>query len=251
MKKTVKFLLALVLLGACAVIVYGVVTGNDLLGSVRGWWTLFLIIPGLMGLFYRGARLSSFGLMLFGGIMLLSENAESWLAAWPDTAQRVGSISWLLAAGVVTLFISALSILGSLLGIKRRHHVSVTTDGEVKFSSGSGSKRQRSVGGKEHSAVFSEQHISFAGQSFTGTEFDAIFSNLSADLTEAVIEGDCTIDANAIFGTVTVKTGLNANYRVNANRVFGAVSSVERKEVVGLPTVTIEGNCVFGNIEII
>ena len=138
MSKVIKVLVALGLLAACVVIIYGVVTGSNLLAAVNGWWTLFLIIPGLLGLFQRGSRMFSFGLILFGGIMLLKANAESWLAIWPETAARVGDISWLLAAGVVLLFITALSILGNVLGINKKYRtrVNVSTDGEISFSTG-------------------------------------------------------------------------------------------------------------------
>ncbi len=251
MPKIVNFLFALILLGICAVIIYGVVTGNNLLESIRGWWTLFLIVPGLCGLFHRGSRLFSFGLTLFGGIMLVSENAENWLAAYPDFAARMANLNWLLAAGVVLLFLIALSIFGSVFGIKKRYttRVNVDTDGEISFTTGS--KQKVHASGNEHSAVFSEKDISFAGENFTGAELNAIFSSLSVDLTDAVIERDCIIDANGIFGTIVVKTGLNANYKINGSQIFGSVSSVDRSEVVGLPTVIINANSVFGSVEIV
>lgn len=252
MTKIVKLLLALALLAVCGVIIYAVVTGNNLLADVKGWWTLFLIIPGLCGLFNHGSRLFSLGLTLFGGIMLVSENAETWLAAYPDTAARVADISWLLAAGVVLLFISALSILRSVFGFKRKYstRVNVDTNGEISFSAGK-KGGQKHASGNEYSAVFSEQDLSFAGENFSGAEFDAIFSSLTADLTEAAILNDCTIEANAIFGTVVIKAGLNANYKINGSQIFGSVSSVDRADSAELPTVTINANSVFGSVEIV
>jgi len=251
--KLAGFLIAAVLLGLCAVAVYGVVTGQNLLQNIHGWWTWLFIIPGLFGLFHRGTRMTSFGLMLFGGIMLLRENAGSWLSAYPEIAERVGGISWQLTAVVVVVFLIALTILGNVFGIRRKYtpNVTVNSDGAITFETGKKSSCEKKTGTSESSAVFSRQDKSYAGQNFSGTELNAVFADYSLDLSDAIIEGNCTVEVNAIFGTVRIKTGSNANYVVNESRVFGSVSNATKTEVIGLPTVTVNANSVFGTVEII
>jgi len=248
-----KLLAAIVLLGACVVIIYGVITGKNLLANMHGWWTWLFIIPGLFGLFNRNVRLGSLGLLLFGGIMLVSENADMWLGAYPDIAARVGVIDWRLAAAVSVLFIIALAILGSVFGVKKkcRPNVCVGENGEISFSSSQRNSAKKKSGENENTAVFAKQDKNYAGETFKDTELNAVFSTVTADLTDAVFEGDCTIDANAVFGSITIKTGNNANYIVNGSRVFGSVSSIDRSEVVGLPNVTVNANAVFGSVELV
>lgn len=241
MKITIKLLIALFFLGAFAVIIFDAVTGQRLLDSMQGWWTLFLIIPGFLGLFHRGSRLSSFGLMLFGGMLLVRENAESWLAAYPDVATRVADIKWWTLGLAVLLLLIALAIFGSIFGIRRHVSVNVNTG-----SKSSASKKS----GNEYSAVFSEVKKNYDGELFTGADVNGIFSTAELDLTGAKIESDCEIEANAIFGSVVIRTAPDVNIEVNGNQVFGSVSNVDRAHIAGAYTIKVDANAVFGGVEI-
>ena len=242
MKITIKLLIALFFLGAFAVIIFDAVTGQRLLDSMQGWWTLFLIIPGFLGLFHRGSRLSSFGLMLFGGMMLVRENAEGWLAAYPDVAARVADIKWWTLALAVVLLLIALAVLGSIFGIRR--HVSVN----VNTNTGKSSTVKKN--GKEYSAVFSEVKKSYDGELFTGAEVSGIFSTAELDLTGAIIESNCEIEANAVFGSVVIRTAPDVNVEVNGSQVFGSVSNVDRAHIAGAYTIKVNANAVFGGVEV-
>lgn len=249
-KQVIKLLLALVLLGACALIVYGVITGNNLIREVNGLWTLFLIVPGLCGLVQRGSKLPSIGLILFGGIMLVRANAESWLSAYPEISARIADTSWLLVAGIVVLFTAALALIGS--AFKRKSHntsVTVNEDGEIVFSDSKSGKIHAT--GKEYESVFANQDLSFAGENFMGCEFNAVFSTITVDLSEAVINADCTIEADAVFGSVIIKTGANANYKLVGNQIFGSSTCSDKVTLENAPTVVVNASAVFGSVEVI
>lgn len=243
MKITIKLLIALFFLGAFAVIIFDAVTGQRLLDSMQGWWTLFLIIPGFLGLFNRGSRLGSFGLMLFGGMLLVRENAENWLAAYPEAAARVADIKWWTLALAVILLLIALAIFGSIFGIKRRVSVNVNT------AAGKGVTAKKSSN-NDYSAVFSEVKKNYDGELFTGADVNGIFSTAELDLTGAKIESDCEIDANAVFGSVIIRTAPDVNVEVNGSQVFGSVSNVDRAHIAGAYTIKINANAVFGGVEV-
>lgn len=242
MKITIKLLIALFFLGAFAVIIFDAVTGQRLLDSMQGWWTLFLIIPGFLGLFHRGSRLGSFGLMLFGGMLLVRENAENWLAAYPDAAARVADIKWWTLALAVILLLVALAIFGSIFGIKRHVSVNVNTT--------AGKSCAKKSNDNDYSAIFSEIKKNYDGELFTGADVNGIFSTAELDLTGAKIESNCEIDANAVFGSVIIRTAPDVNVEVNGSQVFGSVSNVDRAHIAGAYTITVNANAVFGGVEI-
>ena len=115
MKRNVKsrvfaVVIGLLFLAGCAAFVSNIVFGGkgvvgELLAS---WWTLFLIIPGFMGLFQMGTRLSGLWLLIVGvGLLVRSQG-------WFD--HILADVTWWQMGLAALLFVIGLGIIGTALG---------------------------------------------------------------------------------------------------------------------------------------
>ncbi len=244
--KLIKIIVALFLLCACGAIVYGVLTGNNLLSSINGWWCLFIILFGFVGMIGgsgHGSRLGSFGLFLFGTLLFVKANAYNWLNGYyPTIAARFSSLSWWVIALFCAMLVAALSIFGSVFGLKKKRKIIIDT--------GCGEKSVEFGSEKQYDAVFTDVRKSYKGQTFTGAEINGIFSSADIDLSGAIIENDCMVEANAVFGNVVIYTDGTINIDVDSSQVFGSVKEINRAKIEGAPTVHVKANAVFGTVEI-
>ena len=91
--------------------------------------------------------------------------------------------------------------------------------------------------GRTHMAVLEE------------AELNVIFGGAQLDLRNAIIEGDCTVRANCIFGGITVLVPENVNVKVNSSNIFGGCSN-KTTDHPGAHTVYITSNSIFGGTSI-
>ena len=99
-KRVFSAILGILLLAGCAVYIAATAFGmTDIFSTtLRGWWAIFLIIPGIMGLFQKGSRMFSSGLILLG--IGLFCNAQQWfglLSPAPDISW------WQMALAIIML----------------------------------------------------------------------------------------------------------------------------------------------------
>ena len=189
-----------------------------------GWWTLFIILPSIYGIFTDYDKVGPLIGLVIGVALLLS-------------AQGVVDFSVLLklAAPAILIIVGARIIFGVAFG-KRN---------DADFPKHRPTPRT-------YTAVFSGQDIHLEGQVFEGATLTAAFGGIELDLRNAVIDKDVFINASAAFGGIDIFLSDNVNVRVKSSCIFGGVDyKIKRKQVEGAPTVYICAEAAFGGIEII
>ncbi len=190
----------------------------------EGWWTLFIIVPCVIGLFTEREKTGNIiGLIIGVFLFLCCQDILSF------------SMLWKLLVPAIIVIIGLKMIFTGLFSNKANEIFA-----KIKASGGET---------KTGSAIFSGQDINYDGQVFEGAELSAIFGGVECNLRNAIIEKDCAIKIEAIFGGIDIFVPDNINVKVTSNCIFGGISNKTpaRKEV---PTLYITGTCVFGGVDI-
>ena len=104
---------------------------------------------------------------------------------------------------------------------------------------------------KNGAATFSGVTLDYTGEVFEAAQLDAVFGGIKCDLRGAVINGDCVINASAIFGGIDIYIPENLNVKVNSNSIFGGVSGKERRnDPANQHTLYLNATCLFGGVEV-
>lgn len=193
-----------------------------------GWWTFFIIIPCLVGLFTERDKTGNIIGLLIGIALLLA-------------AQDVFSfgIFWKLLIPAIIVIIGLRLIFGNIFK-KEKLKNDGTNDGAEPRKAG-----------KEHCATFSGANANYSGEVFEGATLTAVFGGVDCHLENAIIEKDVVINATAIFGGVDIYLPANVNVKVSSTSIFGGVSN-KRKVAFNENAVTvyINGSGVFGGVDI-
>ncbi|MDO4608626.1 MAG: helix-turn-helix domain-containing protein [Clostridia bacterium] len=189
-----------------------------------GWWTLFIIVPCVIGLFTEREKIGNIVGILIGVFLLLC--CQDILSF---------SFAWKLLVPAIIVIIGLKMIFAGLFGNKANEIFA-----KIKANGGET---------KTGCAIFSGQDINYDGQVFEGAEFSAIFGGIECNLKKSIIEKDCAIKIEAIFGGIDIFVPDNINVKVTSNCIFGGISNKTpvRKDV---PTLYITGTCVFGGVDI-
>ena len=99
-------------------------------------------------------------------------------------------------------------------------------------------------------ATFSGATFDYTGEIFEGAKLDAVFGGIKCDLRGAVINGDCVINASAVFGGIDIYVPENLNVKVSSNSIFGGVSGKERRNNPSNHTLYLNATCLFGGVEV-
>lgn len=184
-----------------------------------GWWTLFIIIPSLLGLFDGEERGGSL-IGLFVGILLLL------------FCQDVLDFDILLK-----LIVPCVLIVTGLTFIFK---------GRTKTKN---VENVKAVGGTNYSATFSGQNLDFSKEEFTGTKLDAVFGGIKCDLRDAIIKDDVLIEASAIFGGITILVPKDVNVIITSTSIFGGVDGKSKKDKSG-KIIYLNATCLFGGVDV-
>lgn len=181
----------------------------------KGWWTLFIIVPSLLGLLKKES-MSGSAISLTLGILLLlaSQDIISW------------NMIWQILVPVIIIVIGLTLIFG-------------------------GRKiRKSSPNSKEYVAVFSgvDEKISDITSDFKAI---SIFGGVELDLRNAKISQDIVIDCVSIFGGIDLRLPDNVKVKTNGLPVFGGVENKYNDNKDGKVTIYINYTCIFGGIDII
>lgn len=225
MGKKVSAVLTGLLLIAAAVL-FALNSAGVISVNIGTFWPIILIAAGFPGLFEKGGRIFSLGLIAAGGL-LLARN----FGVEPFASLEV----WKGIILPVLLCIAGISVIASVFRF-----------GKV----GESTSEIGSSDAKEISVIFGEKKIDYSGIEFTGAEVSSVFGSAELDLRNAVIPADCRINASSVFGAITIITGNNAKYTVTGSQAFGSVESKNCAVGEGLPTVTVSGSAVFGAVEV-
>ncbi len=218
------------LIWGVVLVLLGGILGANALGLTRidlffdGWWTLFLIVPSVVGLVQGrdlGGNLVGLGL----GVALLL------------VCQGILRIKWLLKLAFPLLLIGA--------GLYIIFQNSFTAGETRRFA-----REKGTASLPLYTAAFASQRLRFDGQVFGGVKLSAVFGTIQCDLTGAEIPQDVLIDAEAIFGTVKLMVPSNVVVRTCSNSCFGGVQETGRHSREGV-TVYVRGTALFGGVEVL
>lgn len=196
-----------------------------------GWWTVFIIIPSVANMIEHGVNTGNmFGLGIGCILLLFAQNAFDQAFIWE--------------AGIAILFI--------LIGIKimfgsRKKQIDIDIDEEIEttFIDIEENKEQ------DIFAIFGKSEPNYDNLEFTGLRTQAVFGGVNLNLKNAIINKDCKIKCESIFGGTNIKLPDNVQLKVFSKPIFGGVSNKfspsADKEA---PIVYIEATSIFGGIEI-
>lgn len=194
----------------------------------KGWWTLFIIVPSVIGLVTDKNKWGAFIGLLFGVFFLL--------CAWDILSY---SLLWKLALPVVAVLVGLSLLFGK--GKKKTIHQSPP---QVNVT-------HTTADGTQCVAIFSGQEMHYDGKPFGGADVSAVFGGVDVFASTAIITTDCTLNATAVFGGVDIYLPANVNVEVVSGGIFGGTENHRRIPAVeGAPTVYVKSAAVFGGVDI-
>ena len=191
-----------------------------------GWWTLFIIVPCLIGLIRNSDKTGNIIGLAIGVFLLL---------ACQDIIEF--KIIWQLIFPAIIVFIGAKLIFKGTVGSKNAENVKKI--------------RQNNGPIKAYFASFSSLDVDMSGEKFEGLELNASFGGIECDLRNAYFEKDAVINVSAIFGGIDIIVPDNINIKKNCTCIFGGVSDSKHKNSKDNSiNLYISGTCLFGGVEI-
>lgn len=192
----------------------------------KGWWTLFIIVPSVIGLLTDKNKWGAFIGLLFGVFFLLCE--------WEILAF---DLLWKLVLPVAAVLLGIYLLFG-----KRGKKVVNQDIPQVSVAS---------VDAARCVAIFSGQEMHYDGKPFCGADVSAVFGGVDVFASTAIITTDCQLNVAAVFGGVDIYLPANVNVEVVSSGIFGGVENCRRfPPVEGAPTVYVNAAAVFGGVDI-
>ena len=210
-------------------IIVGLIFGLNAMGITdiniffRGWWTLFIIIPSLIGVIKESYKVGNYIWLLIGIVLLLS-------------AQGIINFStiWKLAIPTILVIIGLSIIFKDVVGSKINAQI----------------KELNKKGKTEYYATFSGEELTFTGSEFKGASLNAIFGGIDINLKDAVIGEDIVINSTAVFGGVDILVPNNVNVKVKSSSIFGGTDNKMTENKENVPTIYVKAFNLFGGTEI-
>lgn len=187
-----------------------------------GWWTLFIIVPSVIGLFKDRDKTASAIFLVIGLFLLINANFD------------LKPIKVLILPTIVVL-------IGIYIIVKN-----------IKNNKEQPQFEQAIVNPnyQEYSATFAEQKYVF-DQQFLGGKFSATFGSINIDLSRAYIQPGTLIDARANFGGVEITVPQNIRVVIKSHGFFGGTSDKSNKNLpFDAPTLYVDSSCLFGGVNI-
>lgn len=209
----------------------GIIWGLNSLGITDiniffdGWWTLFIIIPCLVGAIKDENKTGDVIGLLIGIALLLC-------------AQDILSFSLIIKLAFPVIFI--LIGLGMIFG----NIVNQTLNKKIKELNANKLEA--------FTSTFGSQKADFTNQEFKGANLDAVFGSVDLLLKDANITTDQVINASAIFGGIDIYIPEHVNVRIKSIPIFGGVTNKKdsNKNKENIPTLYVNAFCLFGGVTI-
>lgn len=224
-------------IGGIALLALGVALLLELSGIINidfeGWWTAFIIIPCLIGLFNDRNKTwpligISVGLLLF----LATRGVISWHNLW----------QYILC---IVLIVCGIMLIVGRRGCKDRCHSDKTSVDSLKEVDQEGLKI------RQIETTFGKHNYEFAGQRFEGAKVRTEFGFVGLDLRGADILDGAVIDIDCSFGGMEIRVGDDILVRQAVETAFAGVESKEHLiNPSAAKTLVVKGRCSFGGIEI-
>lgn len=191
-----------------------------------GWWTLFIIIPCLVGLFTESDKGgNAIGLVIGVALLLGCQGVVNF------------SLLWKLLIPAVIVAVGIRLIFGGIFGTKISKAIAdISVD-------------KNQAGYRTSFAVFGGNTITVDSEPFVGAELTAVFGGVKCDLRNAVIENDCVINVSAVFGGIDILAPDTVNVQIKSTSLFGGMSN-KTPVRQGVPTVYVSGVCMFGGVDV-
>ena len=198
---------------------------------IKGWWTVFIIIPGIASMIYNGIRFWNVFMVLLGGYLLAQANG--WLNN--ELYRRIAFATVLIGAGVWLL-------VGWIFKPKRFKTNTYNIHGKNAFDDNSFFN---------YSATFGGIEVVNNSRDLQGGRITTSFGGVEVDLSQAVVLRNIFIDVSSSFGGVEIKAPLNVNIVISGSPFLGSIENkTGRIYNQNLPTVTFRCNTAFGGVEI-
>lgn len=224
MKRINSIIWGCALLAISAVLILNAFGMTDINIFFDGWWTLFIIIPCLAGLFNGNEKTGNIIGLLIGIFLLLAcQNILDF------------DILWKLMVPVII----------AVIGLKMIFKGFGKDEGYIK------SIEENKDNMKVIFATFTGQDIIVDNEIFRGAELTAVFGGVKLDLRSAVFEGDTVINACCIFGGADILLPDNVNVKVNSNSIFGGIGNKKHQNSNDNQyTIYLNGTCIFGGVDV-
>lgn len=188
-----------------------------------GWWTLFLIVPGIISMAQGAVNFGNVILVLIGAMLLLGQQGII------DESQ-----AFKLIFPLILIMLGIFIFIGS--NHKNHHSVEGSIDSEDN---------------PNYVAVFSRNNVTNASQQLRGGNATSMFGNMVVDLKQARVQNDFTFNSTVLFGGINILVPSEVRVRVTGIPIFGAnevkvVSPTDEK----LPLITFNCITLFGSTEV-
>lgn len=190
-----------------------------------GWWTLFIIIPSLVGLINDKEKTSSLIFLIIGVWLFLAER---------DLIEYELLIKLLLP--VILISIGLLLVFKDVLSINGK---------EIKKINANNKENNNYI------AVFGSQDLKFEDEKVENLDLKSLFGGIKLDLRDAKIEKDIVINTLSVFGGIDIYVPDDVKVKVSSTPFFGGVE-VKRKKQSSKKEITIYLNsvCIFGGVDV-
>lgn len=220
-------------------------------------------------------------LVIAAGVIILLRQMgfpiPGWVISWPTILIGIGIIS-VIKHKFQKLFGYIMIGLGSIFLLKKFHPEYINTEFlwptlmivigiSVLYKAFVRNKKKEATSDKffateetlgedqfESNAVFGGVNKQIVSKNFKRAEINSVFGGSEINMSQADFSGEAKIEANAVFGGITLIIPANWKVKSDLNSVFGSVEdkrpSFTSDELSENKILFIEGNCVFGGIEI-
>lgn len=190
-----------------------------------GWWTVFIILPCLLGFISKPNWGSIFGMAIGAFLLLQAQGLIDWSLFW-----KLCVASIIIIIGITLLFSSKCCC-------------SCKKDGKIENINREG-KNIKSI-----ECSFGEQNISMDEQDFEGADIDISFGSLTLDLRRAIINDNVQLNVKAAFAGVRILLPSDVNVEVRSNSAFGGISN-KADNRRGTYTVVVSAECSFAGVDL-
>ncbi len=193
---------------------------------VPGWWTVFLIVPGLVMLFSRDSnKFVSLCLITIGVVLFLQKN------------DLLGDIKKYIIPALLIIFGLSLIINTIINSSKKKTTIipNYPADGSIPVFESS----------------FAEVCPDYSGKDFKGCSIDITFGSGKLDLRNSKIDQEVNIFINAAFAGVNIKLPPGCRVEVETSTSFAGVDNKYISSTSpNAPLVHVFASVSFGGVEI-
>ena len=228
MKQSSKLLLGLLLIALGVLWILDATGVFNFMFSTRGWWTLFIIVPCVFGLFNDHDKTGPcIGIGIGVLLLLAARDVITWHMFWQ-----------IAVAMLLIIFGVNLILLRTCRAENRKAE-------EFKTISREGMNIRRIE------SAFGKQTVSFAGETLEGVDVQASFGGVTLDLRGANVAEGAFIKLNVGFSGVVIIVPEDLAVQIAVSSSFGGVSDNRISTLGnGTPSVLITGSVGFGGVEL-